>query len=149
MPYAWQCLTPTSNAYLIISFQHQRLILHSRQSEQGCVRNARSPGCQECHRGKSGRAGRSLRDLQVLSFPYSMYRTAKHNTEIEAEARRSRIPLSWSRRRGVIQGRSGRFDAIYAKTQPRSHRCLVVVRRRWAHLAASLHHKYATHLAIM
>lgn len=89
------------------------------------------------------------RDLQVLSMPYSMYRTAKHNTEIEAEARRSRIPLSWSRRRGVTQGRSGRFDAIYAKTQPRRHRCLVVVRRRWAHLAASLHHKYATHLAIM
>lgn len=145
MPYA--VLTPTSHAYPIISFQHQRLILHSRQSEQGCVGNARSPGRQERHRGKFGEVVGSAGLMKFLTQFTAT--TAKHNTEIEAEARRSCLPLSWSRRRRVTQGRSGRFDAIYAKTQPRRHRCLVAVRRRWAHLAATLHHKYATHLAIM
>lgn len=142
MPYA--VLTPTSHAYPIISFQHQRLILHSRQSEQRCVGNARSPGRQERHRGKVAGSAGLMKFLTQFTAT-----TAKHNTEIEAEARRSCLPLSWSRRHRVTQGRSGRFDAIYAKTQPRRHRCLVVVRRRWAHLAATLHHKYATHLAIM
>lgn len=118
MSYAWQCLTPTSNAYLIISFQHQRLILHSRQSEQGCVRNARSPGCQECHRGKSGRAGRSLRDLQSY---HSLTQCTAQPSIIRKSKQKHDDPASLYRGPGGVELPKDVLADLTQFTRKRSH----------------------------